>query len=120
MMTRFDVLSGNDTLADAVRLTIDTHQRDFPVDLGDGRLALLTQKDLMLAMRSHEDDVALSAFNLPTLMQVSPDKSAEDILQALQSQRLSLCAVMQGNSLLGLVSTDNLMEYISLHTQARA
>lgn len=119
MMTRFDVLSGNDTLADAVRLTIDTHQRDFPVDLGDGRLALLTQKDLMMAMRSHADDVALSAFNLPELMRVSPETEAEEILQSLQSQRQALCGVMCGDSLLGLVSSDNLMEYISLHTEAK-
>lgn len=119
MMTRFDVLSGNDTLADAVRLTIDTHQRDFPVDLGDGRLALLTQKDLMMAMRSHADDVALSAFNLPELMRVSPETEAEEILQTLQSKRQALCGVMRGDSLLGLVSSDNLMEYISLRTGAR-
>lgn len=117
MMTRFDVLSGNDTLADAVRLTLDTHQRDFPVDLGNGQLALLTQKDLVMAMRTHADDVALSAFNLPELLCVPPEAKAEEVLQTLQSQRQALCAVTRGNSLLGLVSAENLMEYISLHAR---
>lgn len=114
MMTRIVILDRNATLGDAIRLTLDSDQRDFPVQLDDGQYRLLSQKDLVLATRSHEDNVPVSSFNLPEMPHVSAETPAQTVMQQLQGGSARVCGVMQDNALLGVITLENLMEYMAL------
>ena len=115
MLTRFDTLSGDDTLARAVDLTIHTGQRHFPVDMGNKPPVSLSQDTLLKAVRSHGESDPLRALTLPVMPVVTPETSAETLFRRMQSGEVELIGVVEGDTLSGLVTLNALTRYLQLH-----
>ncbi|WP_319405193.1 site-2 protease family protein [uncultured Desulfosarcina sp.] len=114
MISDFRQLEVNDSLKRAVELTLTGSQKDFPV-VNDGSLeGVLTQTDLLRALADQE--------NYPTVASaIQRNYTTVDELDMLDSAltKLNDCdchtlPVMHQGKLVGLVTMDNLGEYLRI------
>jgi Zn-dependent protease/CBS domain-containing protein len=113
MVTEYKTLSHGDTVRHAANVCLATSQQDFPVVHGDQVLGLLGRHALLRAMALQGPDAYIAGVmdrNYPTL---SPDVDLADVLPTMG--RAGSCAlVMQGERLLGLLTSENLSQYVLL------
>lgn len=124
MITEFRTLSHGDSIRDAGNLLLATSQNDFPVMHGDQLLGLLTRSALVRAMLASGPDAYVASAMDRNPRRVSPDMPLSDVLQDLSTARAS-AVVMDGDKLVGLLTSENVSSYIllrqvSLQQQARA
>ena len=114
MITDFHTLAPQNTLADAIDLTLTGAQKDFPVVEGDRVVGVLTQTDLLGALAKSGPGVEVA-----DVMQ--RDFAMADASEMLETafQRLGACAcrtapVSSQGRLVGLVTMDNIGEFLAI------
>jgi Zn-dependent protease/CBS domain-containing protein len=122
MITEFRTLHHGDTIRDAANLLLATSQHDFPVMLGESVLGLLTRSALVRAMLAEGPDAFVAGAMDRDFLRVAPDVLLTGVLPEISGS--GVCAlVMDGDSLLGLLTAENLSEFILLRqmtvTQAK-
>lgn len=111
MVTEFRTLSHGDTIRDAANLLLATSQQDFPVMHGGQVMGLLSRTGLLKALASEGPDAYVAGVMERSFLQVSPDMNLADALQLFT--RMKSCAlVMAGDQLVGMLTGENLAEYI--------
>ncbi len=113
MVTEYKTLSHGDTVRHAANLLLAAAQQDFPVVHGDKVLGLLNRNALLRAMALEGPDAYVAGVmdrDYPTL---SPDLDLADVLP-IMTQAGSCALVMQGEHLLGLLTAENLSQFLLL------
>jgi len=113
MVTDFHTLSHGNTIREAGDLLLATSQQDFPVMHGDEVTGLLTRPALMRAMLREGPDAYVAGAMDRDFPRVPPDMdlaTAVPLLSAAGSSAL----VMDGDRLVGLLTAENLYEFILL------
>lgn len=113
MITDFRTLSHGDTIRDAGNLLLSTSQHDFPVLHGDQVLGLLTRSALVRAMLTNGPESYVAAAMDRDFLRVSPDMDLSEAMSLL-SVSGSCSLVMEEDRLLGLLTPENLSEFILL------
>jgi Zn-dependent protease/CBS domain-containing protein len=112
MLTDFEELRSDDTLADAVRLTLRGSQHDFPV-LDAGRVTgILTRNDLLVALAAYGQDHPVTAVMRREFLIAEPTEMLEIVFQRLQKCDCHTMPVVHAGRLVGLITMDNLGEYL--------
>jgi Zn-dependent protease len=113
MVTDFRSLSHGDSIRDAANLLLATTQQDFPVLHGETVVGLLSRNALLRAMAGEGPDSYVSSAMNRDFIRLSPDT---DLSTALPSAlRAGSCAlVMEGDRLLGLLTAEDLSEFLLL------
>jgi Zn-dependent protease len=123
MVTDFRTLQHGETIRDAGNLLLSTSQQDFPVMLGNQVIGLLHRGSLMRSMMTDGPDTYVSAAMDREFTRLAPEA---DLSEAAQAMKGSCALVMEEDALLGLLTTENLAEFLVLrqvgmvHTQTRA
>jgi len=113
MVTDFRTLAHGDSIRDASGLLLATSQQDFPVMLGDSVLGLLGRNALLRALATEGPDSYVASAMDRAATRLSPDTKLLEALSLLSpSGRCAL--VMEGDHLLGLLTAENLTEYLLL------
>ena len=113
MVTEFRTLDHGNTIRDAANLLLSTAQQDFPVMHGDQVVGLLGRNLLLKALASEGPDAYLAGVMERDFLALDPDADLSPVLPMMA--RAGRCAlVMDGNRLLGLLTTDNLSEFLLL------
>lgn len=119
MVTEFRALPADARLADAVRLLLTGAQVDFPVIDGDRVIGMLTRADLLAAVARDGEGAAVST----AMRRECPGADAMEPMEvALRRMQASTCAtmpVLRDGRLAGLLTLDNLSEYLSLRDAGR-
>jgi len=113
MITEFRTLSHGESIRDAGNLLLATSQHDFPVMHGDAVLGLLTRSALVRAMLTDGPDGYVASAMDRSPYRVSPDAALSEILPDLSAAR-SCALVMDGEKLVGLLTGENVSEFILL------
>jgi len=112
MVTDFRTLTHANTIREAAQLLLSTSQQDFPVMHGDTVVGLLGRNALIRAMATDGPDSYVAAAMDREPLKLLPDM---DLSEALPQMSKSSCAlVMEGDRLLGLLTTENLSELLVL------
>ena len=113
MMTEFHTLDHGNTVRDAANLLLSTSQQDFPV-LHSGQVVGLLGRNLLLkALAAEGPDAYVAGVMDRDFLALEPHVDLAGILPLMaQSGRCAL--VMDRNNLLGLLTTDNLSEFLLL------
>ncbi len=120
MITDFRTLYEVEPLQRAAELVIAGSQQDFPVVDGDGRVVgILTRDALVRALSEH----GLSGFVGDVMTRTFQTADARDLLDQAFT-RLQECAcpvlpVLDGGRLVGLVTADNIGEYVMIRGALR-
>jgi Zn-dependent protease/CBS domain-containing protein len=113
MITEFHTLDHGNTVRDAANLLLSTSQQDFPVIHGDQVVGLLGRNKLLKALAAEGPDAYVAGVMDREFVSIEP---ATDLAQVLPLMaHAGRCAlVMDHTKLLGLLTTDNLSEFLLL------
>jgi stage IV sporulation protein FB len=113
MITEFHTLDHGHTIRDAANLLLSTSQQDFPVMLGGQVVGLLGRNLLLKALASEGPDTYVAGVMDRDFVSLEPSADLAAVLPTMA--RAGRCAlVMDDSKLLGLLTTDNLSEFLLL------
>lgn len=113
MVTDFRTLSHGDTIRDAANLLLATSQQDFPVIHNGAVVGLLGRTALVRALAENGPDAWVAAAMNREFARIRPDADLADAIPVL-TQAGSCVLVMEGDQLLGLLTKENLSEFLLL------
>jgi len=114
MQTRFRSLTSGESLESAANLMIHGSQHDFPVMNGDEIIGLLTRTQLTKGLTTEGPTGYVAGWMLREFKTANPNIPLELALEMFPQSDLSPILVMEGDQLLGMVTTENLSEFIML------
>jgi CBS-domain-containing membrane protein len=116
LVTEFRTLSPDQSLADAMALTLAGTQKDFPVVAGEGRLVgLLSQAALLNGLRARGEDSPVGAWMQRDFATAHADESLDTVWQRLREGEGHLLPVLDHGRLVGLIDLENLLELSRFH-----
>jgi Zn-dependent protease/predicted transcriptional regulator len=114
METKFSLLTTNNTLSDAVKLTIDGSQHDFPVMWGENVMGILTRANLLAGLSQYGSDQLVTSVMQREFDTAAPGEMLEAVLTRLAAAKCRTMPVIQDGKLIGLVTLENLGEYMMI------
>jgi len=118
MITKFETLAPQDTLGRAAELLLATHQHDFPVIDAWNRIAgVLPRARLLEGLARTGRDTNVLEVMLRDTVQVAPAADLEAVLQHLQRDPATPLLVVEDGALRGMVTLENLAEFIVVARQ---
>jgi Zn-dependent protease/predicted transcriptional regulator len=114
MMTSYWTLPPNATLDHASRLMLEGAQRDFPVVLGDELLGILSSESLVAGLSAEGGADYVSGHMNRSFSQVGPNDPLESAFRILSDGAKPPLAVVQGEKLVGLLTLENLGEFMMI------
>jgi stage IV sporulation protein FB len=114
MMTEYHTLAHGATIRDAANLLLSTSQQDFPIVLGGQVIGLLGRNALLRGMAQGPESY-IAGYMEREFPSVPPDKDLADILP-LMAHAGACVLVMQDDRLLGLLSSENLSQFLLLRS----
>ena len=112
MIRQLYVLAPGDTLRRAVDYVLAGFQQDFPV-VTSGRLAgMLTRTDLLKALAEHGQDSLVGDTMRERIPTIAPTERVDRALGILQQAGLQTLPVVREGMLVGVITTDNISEYL--------
>lgn len=119
MLTDFRTLHKDDSLDRAVELTLVGSQKDFPV-LDNGRIeGILTQTDLLKSLSHGRQQSVMSAMQNEFVTVDSLDM-LESAFARLKDCNCHTIPVTLGDKLVGLLTMDNLGEYMRIQAALKS
>ncbi len=117
MVTRFESLPPSARVEDAVRLLIETTQREFPVVDGAGALrGVLTRDDMIRALQERGLDAPVLEVMRRDVPLVGSRQCLSEAMEALQRAQAPAVGVTDaGGRLVGLVTTEAVGELMMVH-----
>ena len=113
MVTEFKTLPHGATLRDAANALLATAQQDFPIMLGDRPIGLLGRAQLLRALAEDGPDAYVSGHMDREFTRIHPDTDLSEAMPIVAGAG-NAALVMIEDRLLGLLTTENLTEYIVL------
>jgi len=113
MITEFHTLEHGNTIRDAANLLLSTSQQDFPV-MHNGQVVGMLGRNLLLRAIANEGPEAYVAGVMDRdFLSLGPEDDLADILPVMA--RAGRCALVMDKEILqGLLTTDNLSEFLLL------
>lgn len=113
MLTEYRTLTHGNTIRDAANLLLATSQQDFPIVHSDRVIGLLGRNALLRAMANHGPDVYVAGYMDREYLTLAPETNLAEVLP-LMAHSGACALVMEGEKLLGLLTTDNLSQFLML------
>ncbi len=119
MVTEFRALAPTDSLGHAVELTLAGAQKDFPV-VDDSRLVgILSQNDLIKALEEGGREQPVRTVMQRDFMTSTLSEMIEPVFARFQECQCRTIPVLAGERLAGLVTMDNVGEFLSIQAALR-
>lgn len=115
MITRFETLAPQDSLARAAEHLLATHQQDFPVlDAWQRVAGVLSRRALLEGLAREGTGGAVLSVMRRDPPSVSPDADLAEVLRILQSEPSLPVLVVEDGRLAGMITLENLSEFIEV------
>jgi Zn-dependent protease/predicted transcriptional regulator len=113
MMTEFHTLEHGKTIRDAANMLLATSQQDFPIIHGEKVVGLLGRTLLLKALAAEGPDAYVAGVMDREFLSIEPGDDLAEVLP-LMAQAGRCALVMDGEKLVGLLTTENLSEFLLL------
>ena len=121
MQTSFKSIVSGESLQNAANLMIHGSQRDFPVMNGDEVIGLLTRNQIAQGLAADGASGYVAGWMLRTFKIAEPNFPLEQALEMFPQTDNSPIMVMEGEQLVGMVTMENLSEFIMLeHAKSKS
>ena len=119
MQTRFRTIPSGATLDDAARMLLEGSQHDFPVVAGDETIGILTRQNLVRGLASEGPSAYVAGFTNREPCTGHPNLPLGQALDLMAPDENSPILVMEEGRLLGMVTRENLSEFLTLENVRR-
>lgn len=114
MMTNFRSIPSNATLDDAAKLLLEGSQQDFPVVFEGEVLGVLNRDDLLRGMSGGGFGDYVAGHMRRDYKRLPPEEPLENALELFLQTDRSPILVMEDGRLVGMLTVENLSEYMML------
>jgi Zn-dependent protease/CBS domain-containing protein len=114
METNFQVLQPDDSLGQAVALTLDGSQKDFPVVRDGDVVGVLRQVGLLRGLHDQGKLCRVDRVMDPPPPRMDIGDSLEHALEDMGADSASMLAVLEHGRLAGIIDLENLMELLRI------
>jgi Zn-dependent protease len=119
MLTHFRSLTPRDTLGDAADLLLAGSQQDFPI-VSDGRIeGMLTRSNLLEALTRSGREAPVAGSLTRECPSADPSEMLETVLARIQGRECHTMPVIERGVLVGLVTMDNVGEFLMIQAAER-
>ncbi|MCI0695198.1 site-2 protease family protein [candidate division KSB1 bacterium] len=119
MIKDFRTLSPSDSLARAVEHVLDGFQQDFPV-VEDGRVVgVLTRNDLLKTLSQRGPEARVEEAMQRQFETADPNEMLESVFARLNACRCHSLPLVRNGQLAGLITMDNLGEFLMIQSALR-
>jgi len=119
MLTDYKSLSPRDPLSRMAQLILAGSQHDFPVVDNDRIVGIVTRNDFLAALTRDGQNVAVSSVMRGNLPEVDSYEMVENALTRIQESGVPALPVTHGGQLVGIVTAENITEYLMIRTALR-
>ena len=119
MITDVETLAPTDPLSRAVRLILDGFQQDFPIVEHGSVIGMLTRGTLLKALTERGEHAPVVDVMEREFQQTSPSEPAERALARLKACGCHSMPVLRDGKLLGVLTMDNVGEYVMVQAALR-
>jgi CBS domain-containing protein len=103
-----------DRVSRVVDYILTSYQPDFAVVLGGNLLGIVTREDVVKALAERTDDPYVAEIMKRDVVSVDASASLDEVQTLMQERSVRLVAVYAGDRYLGLVSSEDLREALSV------
>ncbi len=115
----FQKLSPNDSIERAVELILTGSQRDFPVVLNDYLVGMVTRSDAFAALARQQQQMPVHTIMRRDYPVVDANETLEKAFIRMQTTDLNTVPVTFQNKLVGLLTEENIREFLTVQTVLR-
>ena len=119
MITDVRTLSPGDPLSRPVDLILDGFQQDFPVIANGAVQGMLTRGALLKALRERGENALVGDVMTRDFPHASPNEPSDEALSRLKSSGSHSLPVIRDGQLLGVLTMDNVGEYLMVDSALR-
>ena len=119
MITDVRTVSPTDPLSRPVDLILDGFQQDFPVVANGKVQGMLTRGALLKALRERGEQALVGDVMAREFQQAGPNEAVDDALTRLKSSGSNSLPVIRDGQLLGVLTMDNVGEYVMVQDALR-
>jgi Zn-dependent protease/CBS domain-containing protein len=119
MLTDFESLTPGDTLARVVQLVLAGSQHDFPVVQNGLVLGVLNREDFINALTQQGQATRVTEVMRSGLPELDSHEMLESALEKLQESGSRMLPVTHAGQLVGLITNDNVTEFIMIRSAMR-
>jgi Zn-dependent protease len=117
MMTVYTTLSPGDTLQKACELLLRGSQQDFPVVQHGHLVGLLTRQELLRGMGYIGPQGYVAGSMVRGAATTAPSADLFEVLSLMNKQGLATVPVLDGERMVGLITSENIAEYFAVKRQ---
>lgn len=115
LMTRFKLLSPQDTLATAVKSLLDGQEQEFLVGEGNTVQGILTRNNIIEGLNEFGNEAHVSRVMRKDFIVLKPDMELKDVLQKMMTNGYTVGPVYDESGLAGVVNSENINELIMVN-----
>ena len=115
MLKEFHTLSPEDTLANAIELTLAGSQKDFPVGYPNRLTSVLHHSDLIKGLQEKGANTRISELTLQDILTADINEPLKQLLERMQGNPAQMICVMDNGQVAGLLNLENILELIKIH-----
>jgi Zn-dependent protease/CBS domain-containing protein len=120
MFTDFAILRSSDALAEAVRFALNGSQRDFPVVDAGKVTGMVTESDMLAALSTDGPEQPVGSVMRREFPVADSSETLEAVFRRLQEDGAGTIPVVSNGVLVGLVTMENLREYLMIQAALKA
>lgn len=109
-----ETLRPDNTLQDAIGLTLSTLQSSFPVCDGERLVGLLSYPQIVAGLQQHGPNLLVAEVMTPNVEPASPDEELFDVQQRFNTSKLDALPVVDNGRFLGLITSRDIAEVYRL------
>jgi stage IV sporulation protein FB len=109
-----ETLRPDNTIQDAISLTLSTLQSNFPVCDGDRLVGLLSYPQIVVALQEHGPNRLVGEVMTPNVEPAAPDEELFDVQQRFNTSKLDALPVVENGRFLGLITSRDIAEVYRL------
>ncbi len=115
LMTNYQTLDKNQTIADAVRLLLDGEAKNFLVLDDDRPFGVLNRDHIIRGIQAAGESALLHTVADPNLLYADSSAPLQEILVQFQQVKQSIILVQEQGRLMGIIDLDNISELIMVN-----
>jgi Zn-dependent protease/predicted transcriptional regulator len=120
LMTRFTVLSPDDTLEKAVQVLLAGQEQEFLITRNEQVEGVLTRKELINGLSAFGKTSLISGSMRKDFLILAPEMNLQDVYTQMITNTCTVFPVQKNGELLGMIDKENIMELIlvkqAMHT----
>jgi Zn-dependent protease len=119
MMTEFSELQASDPLSRATQSLLDSQNTDFVIKDNDRFVGILSRNELIQGISTLGLDAHISEALSKEYHSLTMDQALEEVFPNMKVKGQGLMPVMNGDQLIGVVDSENVMEFILVREAMR-